>query len=53
MLQALGGRVSRRAVVTAVLEDVFQAMRPNVIGASTERLRAELAMVEGGDRATD
>jgi site-specific DNA recombinase len=46
VLQALGGDVLRPAIVSAVLDGVFEAMKPAARGASREQARAELATVE-------
>jgi len=46
VLRAMAGDVLRPAVVNAVLEGVFDALRPGALGATITRQRAELAMIE-------
>jgi hypothetical protein len=46
VLRAIGGDVLRPADVSAVLDGVFEALRPDAQSATLQRLRAELAEVE-------
>jgi hypothetical protein len=46
VLRTLDGDVLRPAIVSAVLDGVFEAMAPGAVAPTIERARAELAIVE-------
>jgi hypothetical protein len=46
VLRTLDGDVLRPAIVSAVLDGVFEAMTPGAVAPTIQRARAELAIVE-------